>query len=146
MSQSKIISSLTYLGTIPFILAAFFLLLGIKMVPSLGATTYVISIYGLVIASFMAGSHWGQHITASKKLSTQIYFMSNLMALSLWMEFLVGSLIAYFGLLIAVFILSLWIDYLGYQKKMITSDYMNLRWRVTSVVVLSLSIVEYCIL
>lgn len=147
MSQTKasVISVLTYLGALPFVLGALLLLLGIKIIPFLGATTFVITAYGLVIASFMAGSHWGQQIATTDEQSRSIFLISNVMALALWFEYLVGSLTAYVGLLIAVFILSLWLDYLSYQKKKIDSTYMRLRWRVTSVVVLSLVMVEYCI-
>ena len=48
---------LTFAGAIPFVACAFLLMIDVVTVPMLGSVVDILSAYGLVIASFMAGAH-----------------------------------------------------------------------------------------
>ena len=66
--MKKIFPYLTYAGAIPFIFFAVCLVSDIQELPFLGSVKKILSVYGLVISSFLAGAHWGQHLHMNKGL------------------------------------------------------------------------------
>ena len=54
---------LTYAGTLPFIACTLCLVMNIRTVPILGSVDHILTVYGIIIATFLAGSHWGQHLS-----------------------------------------------------------------------------------
>lgn len=131
---------LTFAGTIPFVACAFLITVGIDAIPILGKTEYILSIYGLVIASFMAGAHWGNHLSVAddNPWAIKLPVFSNVIALALWLGFLMLSTTGFMWLLTIGFVSMLMIDYGLYQAKVISHDYFKVRQYVTFIVIVSL--------
>ncbi|MEN2751179.1 DUF3429 domain-containing protein [Psychrobacter sp. FBL11] len=133
---------LTFAGTIPFIACAIFITMGIDAIRILGTTAHVLSVYGLVIASFMAGAHWGNHLALAddNTWAIKIPIFSNIIALGLWLGFLSLSTVGFIRLLVVGFIGLLIIDYNLQQAQIISHVYFKVRKYVTVIVVLALII------
>lgn len=131
---------LTFAGAIPFVICAFLMTVGVAAIPVLGKTEYVLSIYGLVIASFMAGAHWGNHLSLAddNTWAFKLPVLSNIIALGLWLGFLVLSTAGFIWLLIFGFVSLLVIDYGLHQSQIISHEYFKVRKYVTLIVVFAL--------
>ena len=131
---------LTFAGTLPFIACAIMITLGIDAVVALGTTVQILSTYGLVIASFMAGAHWGNHLGLADNhpWAVKLPVLSNIIALLLWLGFLSLSTTGFVWLLIIGFICLLLIDYGLYRADIIGNKYFSVRKYVTLIVVMSL--------
>ena len=134
---------LTFAGAIPFVVCAIFIIIGIEAIPVLGNTAHILSIYGLVIASFMAGAHWGNHLSLAddNTWALKLPIFSNIIALALWLGFLSLSNIGFMWLLVIGFIAMLMIDHGLYQANIISNNYFKVRKYVTLIVVVSLIII-----
>ena len=97
---------LTFAGAIPFVACAFLLMMNVVTVPILGSVVDILSAYGLVIASFMAGAHWGNHLDLAddNKWAIRLPLYSNVIALGLWLGFLILSPSSFIWLLVIGFI------------------------------------------
>jgi heme/copper-type cytochrome/quinol oxidase subunit 2 len=106
----------------------------------LGATADVLSVYGLVIASFMAGSQWGNHLSLAddNKWAIRLPLVSNVIAIVLWLGFLMLPVVGFIWLLVIGFASMLMIDYGLNRARIITPDYFKVRIYVTAIVVVSL--------
>ena len=133
---------LTFAGAMPFVLSAVFITIGIDAIPVLGEIGHVLSIYGLVIASFMAGAHWGNHLSLAddNRWAVKLPIFSNIIALALWLGFLTLSSAGFIWLLVAAFISMLMIDYGLHQAHIINNEYFRVRKYVTIIVVVALII------
>jgi hypothetical protein len=136
--QNKINIYLTCGGCLPFVLCCLFLAQGINTVPYLGNTAEILQVYGLVIVSFMSGVHWGQYLSWTINLPFSLPIISNVIAIFVWVSFLLASTYQYLFMLILVFILLLLIDLKLYEKKYLTLLYFRTRVFVTLVVIFSL--------
>ena len=131
---------LSYAGTLPFIFCATCLAQGIQIIPLIGYTEKVLTGYGLVIVSFLAGSHWGLHLVINKKSLIYLPLTSNVTVIIIWVSFFILQ----FKVLLCVFIFSLLI-LLGIDKKLyedgiISYRYIKTRCSVSLIVILSLII------
>jgi len=133
---------LTFAGAIPFVACAFLLMIDVVTVPMLGSVVDVLSAYGLVIASFMAGAHWGNHLDLAdnNKWAIRLPLYSNVIALGLWLGFLILSASSFIWLLVIGFISLLVIDYNLHRAQIISHAYFKVRQYVTAIVVISLVI------
>ena len=132
----KLYPFLTYAGTLPFIFCATCLISGVDVIPILGDTEKVLSVYGLVIASFIAGAHWGQHIIVNDGLWSQsLAILSNAIAVLLWFGFLLLSFKILWSIFAAAFIVLLIIDYRLFQMDVITLHYFQTRILVSCIVI-----------
>ena len=133
---------LTFAGAIPFVVCAFLLTVGVAAIPVLGQTQYILSIYGLVIASFMAGAHWGNHLSLADDdtWALKLPVFSNIIALALWFGFLGLSAAGFIWLLIVGFISLLLIDYGLCRAQIISDDSFKVRKYVTTIVVVALMV------
>jgi len=131
---------LTFAGTIPFIACAFLLMIDVVTVPVLGSVVGILSAYGLVIASFMAGAHWGNHLGLAddNEWAIKLPIYSNVIALSLWLGFLSLSASSFIWLLVIGFTSLLVIDYGLHRARIISHTYFKVRKYVTAIVVVSL--------
>ncbi len=131
---------LTYAGMIPFLICAVLFIFKIQMIPILGLVQKIIGVYGLVIASFMTGVHWGQHLERSDKWSIYLPVTSNIISVLLWLLYLI---LPFKCLLIAIaisFIVLLYIDKKLFQDRLITRKYFYTRCIATMIVILALLI------
>ena len=133
---------LTFAGTIPFIACAFLLMIDINTLPILGSVDDILSAYGLVIGSFMAGVHWGNHLGLEddNKWAVKLPIYSNIIALGLWLGFLILSASSFIWLLVIGFISLLVIDASLHRAQIISHAYFKFRQYVTVIVVISLGI------
>lgn len=139
--MKKISLYLTYAGAIPFIFCAVCLYLDIQDLPLLGPIERILGIYGLVISSFLAGIHWGQHLHINK--SQWVRFLpifSNVIVVLLWLGFLVLSFKMQMAMFIAAFVVLLIIDNRLFQLEIITRHYFQTRFFVSAIVITSLII------
>ncbi|WP_438994033.1 DUF3429 domain-containing protein [Pseudemcibacter sp.] len=134
----KLYPYLSYAGTLPFIFCATCLISGVNIIPILGDTEKVLSVYGLIIASFIAGAHWAQHLNVNDCIwSRSLAILSNTIAVLLWFGFLLLSFKILLGILAAVFIMLIIIDYRLFQMDIITLHYFQTRIFVTCIVITS---------
>ena len=136
-------AKLTYAGAIPFVVGAFCLGVDIRTLPvleafGLGSVEQIVSVYALVIASFLAGIHWGQHLNATGSWQRALPLLSNGAAISLWIGFLLLPFQALLGLFILAFLFFLAIDYRLFQQALIMPDYFHTRCIVSAIVIASL--------
>lgn len=133
---------LTFAGTIPFIACAILITIGIDTIIVLGTTAEVLSAYGLVIASFMAGAQWGNHLTLADddRWAVRLPILSNIIALILWIGYLSVSSAGFVWLLVIGFLALLVIDYGLNQAGIIDDTYFKVRQYVTLIVVIALVI------
>ena len=129
---------LPFLGAIPFVFGAILLILGIEQIWLLGATTLWLGAYGAVIASFMAGVHWGQHLSLDGRYQQLLPLSSNAAALVTWFSWVWLSFTTYLLVLALVFVLLAIIDVLLERQSVISAQYLQTRLIVTLVVVASL--------
>lgn len=138
--MTKLYQHLTYAGLLPFIGGALCFIANVEVIPLLGDTVQVFGVYGLVIASFMAGSHWGIHLSLKDKWSKYLPVLSNVNAILLWVSFLVFSFKVLLVALSVSFFASLFIDKKLLQNNVINIDYFRTRCWVTLIVVSTLII------
>ena len=139
--MKKIFPYLTYAGAIPFVFCAACLSLDIQNLPLLGSIERILGIYGLVISSFVAGAHWGQHLHINK--SQWVSFLpifSNVIAVLLWIGFLVLSFKMQMAMFVTAFVVLLIIDHRLLQMDVIIRHYFQTRFCVSSIVITSLII------
>ena len=126
---------LTYGGAIPFAMGTFCLALDISSVPFLGGTTDVIGAYGLIIASFLSGAHWGLHLHRIGGWAIFLALFSNVSAIGLWIAFSALPPEAFLLALSFVFAILLAIDQRLTTDGLISQHYFRTRAVVTCIVV-----------
>ena len=129
-----------YAGSLPFIILAVFLLCEVELVPYLGQTINILATYGLVISVFLAGVHWGQYLASVDGSPIYLPIISNIIAVFVWVAYLVMPIHVYLISLIVVFALLVAIDFKLGKTKQISHSYFELRLRVTFVVLISLAV------
>ena len=137
---SRLKTYFTYAGSLPFLACALLLCADFHFIPILGSVEKIISIYGLVITSFVSGSHWGQHLSCCNKWSYYLPISSNINAIFLWFSYLLFPFKYFLIALIISFFVLLFIDRKMFYDELITKEYFYTRIRVTIIVVLSLII------
>ncbi len=139
--MKKIFLYLTYAGLVPFILCAFFLSYNIPTFPLIGSVEKTLSIYCLLISSFLAGSHWGLHLQIKHKyLSTYLPILSNLIVIAVWFSFMLFDFPNLMKIFVLVFIILLIIDYNLLKIHAIKKNYFHTRCIVSAIVIISLII------
>ncbi len=130
----------TYAGSLPFVICALLLVVDFNHIPIFGSVEKIISIYGLAISSFVAGSHWGQHLNLKNKWSYYLPISSNVNVILLWLSYLLLSPRVFLIVLIISFFVLLIIDRKMFYEKIITKEYFRTRLIVSLIVNLSLII------
>lgn len=139
--MQKIFPYLTYAGAIPFVFCALCLMIGVTQLPLLGPVEQVLSVYALVISTFLTGVHWGQHLHISEdRWGVILPILSNALAVLLWIGFLTLSFNMLVAMFIAALILLLVIDHRLYRADLISRHYFRTRIIVSSIVIASLII------
>ena len=126
--KNKLYAYLIYAGMIPYFITGFLFVIGLYSVPLLGNLEKALSIYNLIIISFLAGSHWGKHLKLQNKWSFYLPLTSIGMALFIGFSYL---LIPFQGFLVAFIIslaLLLLIDKKLLQEQIISHDYFKTRF------------------
>ena len=140
-TMTKTFYYLIYAGTIPFILCSICFSAGIKSIYLLGSVDKILSAYGLVILSFLSGSHWGQHLYINRRIwGCTLPVLSNIIAVLLCFSFLVLDFKKLVAIFVAAFIILLIIDHRLFQMHLISDHYFQTRCFVSAIVIISLII------
>ncbi len=133
---------MTYLGAIPFLVAALCSLLGVNELPYLGATQPLLYSYAALIASFMAGTHWG-YVVGSNSTYNLILFTSVIIVFILWVLWSSTSKSTYPAFLVAIYLLLWVLDYLLLKYNYEERFYFKMRTGITTLVILSLLVTYF---
>ncbi len=136
----KLYPYLTYAGVLPFTICSTCLALGIEVIPLLGATEKILRVYSLVIITFMAGSHWGQHLHLDNKWRCYLPILSNILTIALCLGFLTLPFQPLLATFVATLLILLIIDQRLFQHGFITRQYFRTRCLVTAIVIATLII------
>ena len=139
--MKKVYPYLIYTGAIPFVLCAVSFINDLHEVPLLGSIEKILSVYGLIILSFLAGSYWGQQLYINKVVwGIVLAVLSNIIALCLWVGFLLLSFKILMVMFSAAFFIIIIIDYFLFKVGLISSNYFQTRLLVSAIVIASLII------
>ena len=133
MTKHGLATTLTFAGSIPFVVLALALAIHLADVNLL---KYLLVTYAAIIASFMAGIHWGAYLFKSAPLN--LFAHSNILALLAWLSLFLPAFSAYL-LLIFCFGYLLVIDHRLFRVGIIQLWYWRLRVRITAIVIVALS-------
>lgn len=143
--SNKLFIILAFAGCVPFILAAIYYVIGMEANISLNNIEKYLSLYGLVIVAFMAGSNWGIHLNSSGKWKILLPSMSNAITLVTLFAFISLSYSDYLVAQILFFIFLLLLDIKLFQSGLISKIYFDTRFSATLIVVASLFVIRIAI-
>lgn len=124
-------------GTTPFVIVC--ICLYFFNTPLLPDLVKFISSYGLVVFSFISGTHWGISLQSPHQ---HIYnLLSVLTALIVWALYIILSFKLYTLSLALSFLFILFIDQHMYSCKLISKHYLFSRYLITLIVLLSLTLI-----
>ncbi|RFP88574.1 DUF3429 domain-containing protein [Rhodobacteraceae bacterium 63075] len=126
--------SLMYAGTIPFVASALLFLALPATSGWIAPVREVLTAYALVIASFMAGVHWGQQLGLAPGWQRALMLLSNAVALAVWLGFLLLPFTPMLLLLVAAFALLAAIDHRLADAGLLSRRYFFHRKAVTAIV------------
>ena len=132
MNDSMLIKSLTYLGATPFFIALWFSWADQPFLGVMGAHWFIS--YALIILSFMAGTLWGQMVTASRHIKA-IALATNCIVFAAWFAYLLAA-VAVVLLILALGFIGLYLLEARVLKRLDRpAYYLDLRLKVTALVV-----------
>ncbi len=99
------------------------------------------AIYLAVILSFMAGTHWGLVLSKELTGAWKTLLWSNLIAVVAWIGVVIPFKVIGLTLVLAGFMLQLWLDYSFRRDGVISNEYFRLRLVMTSCVAATLVLV-----
>ena len=138
--MKRLFPYLMYAGAIPFVFCAICLSTHIHQWPLLGPVEKILGMYGLVILSFLAGSHWGQHFQMRCFWHRTLPILSNVIVVLLWLGTLLLSFKMLLAMFVTVFVILLLIDYHLLQHDLISKHYFHTRLFASTIVIVSLVI------
>lgn len=136
LNQKQLAMALTVAGAVPFLILAVLVLLGqplqLPLQPRPFAPALILHMYAVIIASFVAGLHWGIHFC--KRTADNVYLFSSAIALLLWFSLLFAGSTAGFALVLLGFLLLWVVEYRLSLQRVTTAWFWQLRSGVTAVV------------
>jgi len=135
-NQKQLAMTLTVLGAVPLVFGAVCVFAGLSPDFLPAEPVLMLHAYAVVIASFVAGMHWGIHFC--KRTNDSVYLISSLVALLLWSSFWFAGKPAGLAMVMAGFLL-LWVEEYRLSKQRVTTVWFwQLRNIVSAVVVCAL--------
>jgi len=132
---------LIYAGVSPYFITSVLFVLGFDSLAFIESLKEALSLYNIIIISFLAGSHWGKHL----ENPSSFYLALNSTGLAVFIGF--SYLLLSFPLFLLAFSLSLalllWIDKKLLKKEMITQAYFKTRSIATGLTFLNLLIIGF---
>ena len=138
MNKKNLPYILIFLGSIPFVFFSFLRIISLEEFFYFDIN-YILSIYSLLIISFICGSHWGLFLT-NNTLKINLFFLSNLLTISSFFGILFLKMNYFFLLQILILIILLLIDFYIYRQNITQLKYIYSRVIITILVVLCLII------
>lgn len=134
-------SSFIMAGAIPFIAGAAAITAGIDSFGPVHSVTSAVVAYGLAIACFVAGTHWGFYLQDKASAPANLFVSSNVAVLAPWLTFVLGSADDTLIALLLTLLFLVFVDWRLCQSKLVEPAYFRLRLAVTAVVCASLLMV-----
>jgi len=136
LNQKQMAMALTVAGAVPFLVLAVLVYLGqplpLPLQSQLSSPALILHSYAVIIASFVAGLHWGIHFC--KRTGDNIYLYSSAIALLLWVSMVFAGSTAGFALVLLGFLLLWMVEYRLSLQRVTTAWFWQLRSGVTAVV------------
>lgn len=137
-NQKQLATTLVVFGTVPFVILTVLIITASTALSLPASPALMLHVYGVIIASFVAGLHWGIHFC--KRTSDSVYLYSSIIALLLWCSMWAAGSTTGLALVMLGFIL-LWLEeYRLSVQRVTTAWFWKLRTIVTAVVVLCLAL------
>lgn len=136
----QLVRQLTYAGLIPFLVSAFVLGWGGDAPVGLEFFETVLMSYSLAIISFLCGVHWGVALLFPEKTPLNLFVLSNVLVVAVWLCFLLDCAGLFYLLAALVFAMLLWVDAKLFRCSVLNRVYYQLRKQVTAIVVACLLI------
>ena len=130
--------ALMYLGTLPFIFAASQSVMDFDVTWLPVSLEIIVTSYSLLIGSFMAGIHWGQHLSNQSAWPNQLAILSNIVTLGFWFSYLLFEIPTYLQISAALFAVILLMDLKLSSKAILDKKYILQRCIITIIVMGSL--------
>ncbi|NNF18069.1 MAG: DUF3429 domain-containing protein [Gammaproteobacteria bacterium] len=141
MKSNRLYAWLTLAGALPFVACALLPLVGVPSVAGLGTLDAIAGSYGLAIVCFVAGSHWGIHLSGKNTAPINLFVSSNVIFLLTWFAWIGPVLnIAIAAQLLAIVVLWM-IDYRLRAAEVIDNGYFQIRSAATLIVSIALLII-----
>ncbi len=134
----KLVSVLTYAGSLPFIIAAILMYWDLERFSLFGDVEKIINSYGLIIVVFIAGSHWGLSFQLSRNHQIFLKILSNFLTLLIFAAYVWLTNIPFQIWLILTLFILLGLDYWLYFKGINSQEYVLMRLIVSIIVIISL--------
>ncbi|MDR0779972.1 MAG: DUF3429 domain-containing protein [Pseudomonadales bacterium] len=135
-NQKQLAMSLIGLGAVPLVVGGLLVVTQTNLAFLPAASALMLHVYGVIVASLVAGVHWGIHFC--KRTNDSVYLLSCLSALLLWLSFMWAGRAAGFALVLVSFVL-LWVEeYRLSQQRVTTLWFWQLRNLVSAIAVVSL--------
>lgn len=129
---------LIYGGALPFIIGAILIVFGVETIFLLGDIKQAFSAYGLLIVSFIAGTHWGQQVASKDEMTINLFVTSNIIAIAVWLSYVMAPFTLFVILLMLYFAILLAIDYVLFSNLEISKSYFVARNIITIIVCIAL--------
>lgn len=140
MNNSNITKYFSYAGLLPVLIAIFMIFLGIDPVAKVIHIDQFIILYGVLIAVFIAGSHWGLSLDETDT-SFLLILSSNLQVVVLWLSYVLLPKSICILIVNASLICSLLIERSLTRDGILNRSYFAMRLRVSAMLILALFIV-----
>ena len=137
----KLVSVLTYAGSLPFIIASILMYWDLERFSLFGDVEKIINLYGLIIVVFIAGSHWGLSFQLSRNHQIFLKILSNFLTLLIFTAYVWFTNIPFQIWLILTLFILLGLDYWLYFKGINSQEYVLMRLIVSIIVIISLYVV-----
>ncbi|MEM1231333.1 MAG: DUF3429 domain-containing protein [Pseudomonadota bacterium] len=142
--NDRLPSALAYAGALPFVFCALApLIWGSDPLPLVGPADRAATLYGLAIASFLAGSHWGLYLEHGPAAPGNLFLASNAVVLTAFFAVLLASSGVSAAVLMLTFAYLLYVDVTLHQAALTPRSYLTMRWRVTLIVLIALAMVAW---
>jgi hypothetical protein len=135
-NQKQLAMSLTGLGAVPLVIGGLLVVTQTNLDFLPAASALVLHVYAVIIASFVAGMHWGIHFC--KRTNDSVYLLSSFCALLLWLSFIWFGQAMGFALVLVSFALLWIVEYRLSQQRVTTVWFWQLRNVVSAIAVVSL--------
>ena len=129
---------LAYAGILPFAACALLTAAGVPAIEGLAGWAEIAAGYGLAIAAFMAGVHWGTYIYKSQDepgVPLNLLVTSNVITVAVWLAYALTPVSVSIAVTGVAFMLLLLVDHRLAGAGLITPAYWQLRRNVTLLVV-----------
>lgn len=140
-NQKQLAIALVMAGAVPFVLLALLVVFPESGIQLPARPALMLHVYGVIIASFVAGLHWGIHFC--KRTNDSVYLGSSFIALLLWLSMASAGTAIGLALVLAGFLL-LWLqEYRLSMQRVTTAWFWRLRTWVSALVSVCLALAIY---